>query len=82
MDLDVFDVAPLRDGDGEALRVADAAGDAVDEVCEEFWAGEGDEAAHAGIWKAWVRELVVVIVVKWGMEATGVLYLRRRWWGG
>lgn len=41
----------MRDGDGEALGCADAAGDALDEVGERLWVrgGEGDEAAGAGV---------------------------------
>ena len=51
-DMDVFDLARLRDRDGEAFRVADAAGDALDEVREGLGVGEGDEAAHAGVGEA------------------------------
>lgn len=44
---DVFDLPVLRDGDGEADGVADAARYALDDVGEGLWGGEGDEAAHA-----------------------------------
>lgn len=49
---DVFDLPVLRDGDGEADGVADAARYALDEVGEGLWGGEGDEAAHASGFKA------------------------------
>lgn len=51
-DRDVLDLFGLRDGDGEAFRVADAARDALDEVREGLGGGEGDEAAHAGFFEA------------------------------
>ncbi len=51
-DGDVFDLAGLRDGDGEALGVADAAGNALDEVGQGLGVGEGDEAAYAGGFEA------------------------------
>ena len=46
LDLDVFHLARLRDGDGEAFWIADAAGDAFDEMGEGLRLGELDEAAH------------------------------------
>ena len=51
-DLDVFDLEGLRDGDGEAFWVADAAGDALDEVGKGLRGGEGNEPAHAGGFEA------------------------------
>lgn len=50
--LDVFDLTVLRDRDGEADGVADAAGYALDEVGEGLGRGECYEAAHAGGFEA------------------------------
>lgn len=52
LDVDVFHLAGLRDGDGEAFRVADAAGYALEEMREGLRVGERHEAAHAGGFEA------------------------------
>ena len=51
-DVNIFHIAPLGNRNGEALGVADAVGNAVDEVCEGLRGGEGDEAAHSGVGEA------------------------------
>ena len=50
-DGDVLDLAILRDCDGEADRIADAASYSFDEVCEGLGSRERHEATHAGRFK-------------------------------
>lgn len=52
LDVDVFYLARLRDRDGEAFGVADAAGDALEEMRQRLRVREGDEPAHAGGFEA------------------------------